>query len=287
MGKRLREDLKLKVGDSIDVYAYGQQQTFKVAGLLPELGIAGFGGGLSNAFVAPGTIAAMYARSTVPNAAYPDAVVFVSNTGGVFEGAKLTDAVVPRLEERVKGVPGADVQTAKQDLLDQADAQGDSLTQLFFGIGAFSVIAGILLLVNIFVMLSEERKSELGMLRAVGLKRNQLVRSFGLEGGIYAVVSAVVGAIVGIGVGRAIVWAAQSVFSSGDDRFALNLRFTVTPASVIAGMAIGGRHRVHHRVGHQRPHRPAQRDPGDPRPAGHRRCGGYGCARSSSVRPAW
>jgi putative ABC transport system permease protein len=240
LSEKLANQLKEKVGSSVDLYAYGQKATFRVTQLLPELGMAGYGRGLSNAFVAPGTIAALFSRSTLPNAARPDGLVFVSNQGGVFGGAKLTDAVAPRLRERVKGVPGADVQTVKQDLLDQADLQGKSLTQLFGSIGAFSVIAGILLLVNIFVMLSEERKSELGMLRAVGLKRNQLVRTFGLEGGIYAGVSAVAGAIVGIGVGRAIVWAAQSVFASGDDRFSLNLRFTVAPANVIGGMLVGG-----------------------------------------------
>ena len=40
---------------------------------------------------------------------------------------------------------------------------------LFLFIGSFSIIAGILLLVNVFVMLAEERKSQLGMLHAVGL----------------------------------------------------------------------------------------------------------------------
>jgi len=243
VGKKLAGKLKVKAGDSVDVFAYGQKSSFRVTGTLPQLGIAGHGDGLGNAFVAPGTIAAMYARSTVPNAAYPDALVFVSNTGGVFAGADSTDQVVPRLEQRVAGVSGADVRGVKKDLLKQADLQGKSLTQLFGGIGAFSVIAGILLLVNIFVMLSEERKSELGMLRAVGLKRNQLVRSFGLEGGIYAAVSAFAGALVGVGVGRAIVWAAQSVFAGGGGgggRGDLNLRFTVAPSSVIGGMVIGG-----------------------------------------------
>ncbi len=240
VGERLLEELKVNAGDNVDVYAYGQQRSFRVRSFVPELGMAGYGGGFSNAYVAPGTIADLHTRSKLSDAADPDALVMVSNEGGVFSGADVTDQVVPRLEDRVKSVSGADVRPQKQDLLEQADAQGESLTQLFSGIGAFSVIAGILLLINIFVMLSEERKSELGMLRAVGLKRNQLVRSFGLEGGIYAAVSAVVGGLLGIGVGRVIVWAAQSVFASGDERFALDLRFTVTPANVITGMLIGG-----------------------------------------------
>ena len=71
--------------------------------------------------------------------------------------------------------------------------RGDSIGQLFTGIGMFSVLAGVLLLVNLFVMLAEERKSELGMLRAVGLRRNHLMRAFGLEGACYGVVAAILG----------------------------------------------------------------------------------------------
>ena len=39
--------------------------------------------------------------------------------------------------------------------------------------GMFAVAAGILLLVNIFVMLSDERRSQLGMLRAIGMRRGR------------------------------------------------------------------------------------------------------------------
>src|SRR5205807_1408840 len=82
-----------------------------------------------------------------------------------------------------------------------ADVQGKSFTQLFGAFGAFSVLAGILLLVNIFVMLAQERKTELGMLRAIGLRRNRLVGSFSLEGWFYAIASSVVGALVGVAIG--------------------------------------------------------------------------------------
>ena len=95
------------------------------------------------------------------------------------------------LDERFADVPGVEVNSAKQDLLDNADDTSAQFKQLFGFVGAFSVIAGILLLVNIFVMLADERKSELGMLRAIGLKRNQLVRAFGMEGAVYSIVSAI------------------------------------------------------------------------------------------------
>ena len=144
------------------------------------------------------------------------------------------------LDSRVADLPGVEVVKAKQDLLENADANADQFKQVFGGIGAFSVIAGMLLLVNIFVMLADERKSELGMLRAIGLKRNQLVRAFGMEGAIYALVSAVCGVIAGIGVGRVVVIFAAGLFRRGGGFGRdLDLVFSVKSSSLTTAFMLG------------------------------------------------
>jgi putative ABC transport system permease protein len=109
-------------------------------------------------------------------------------------------------------------------VLEAAEQAGNGLGSLFLFIGSFSVIAGVLLLVNIFVMLAEERKSELGMLRAVGMKRGRLVRSFLIEGTVYALVAALLGVLIGLGVGRAVVVVAARIFSSFSDETASTWR---------------------------------------------------------------
>ena len=48
---------------------------------------------------------------------------------------------------------------------------GKSFTSMFTAMGSFGVLAGLLLLVNLFVMLAAERKTELGTVRAVGMRR--------------------------------------------------------------------------------------------------------------------
>jgi putative ABC transport system permease protein len=103
--------------------------------------------------------------------------------------------------------------------------------------GTFSALVGVLLLVNLFVMLSEERKPELGTLRAVGMKRNHLVRLFGLEGGLYSLVAAVVGAVAGIGVGKVLVVVMKSILVSEDDD--ITFVFDTRPASLATGALIG------------------------------------------------
>ena len=239
IGEALADVLDVAPGDAVEVFAYGSRRSIRVRQVLPELGLAGFAN--PAAFVAPGTIASLTADAAAEGAAPPQAMVLVSNRGGVFGAAGGSLAVRDRLEARTAGVPGVEIRTAKRDLLADADASATEFIELFGGIGAFSVIAGILLLVNIFVMLADERQAELGILRAVGLKRHQLVRSFGMEGTVYAAVAALVGALVGIGVGRIVVVVAERVINAGqDDRFHLALRFTAEASSLLGGMVIGG-----------------------------------------------
>ncbi len=242
VGADLARVLKLKVGDPLDAFAYGVRVRLRVQSVLPKLGIAGYWSGdetkSDNIFVSPGTIAGMVARSTVPNAAPPQSVVLVSNTGGVEAGAKRSDTVSRLLASRLAGV-AASVNERKRAVLDRAEASGHSLSRLYTSLGTFAVLAGILLLVNIFFMLADERKSELGMLRAVGLRRRSLVGAFATEGWCYAVVSAIAGTFVGLGLGRALMAAAAKLFAKRGDDTGIALHFAFKWASVERGLVIG------------------------------------------------
>lgn len=113
------------------------------------------------------------------------------------------------------------------------------MARLYTSIGAFAVLAGILLLVNIFFMLADERKSELGMLRAVGLRRSSLIGAFAAEGWCYAVLSAIAGTFVGLGLGRALMAAAAKLFSRPGDDSGIALHFAFRWASVQRGFVVG------------------------------------------------
>jgi putative ABC transport system permease protein len=242
IGRDLARGLKLKVGDTIDAFAYGVDLRLRVQRVLPKLGVAGYWSGdetvSDNIFVAPGTIAGMFARSTVPSAAPPQSVVLVSNAGGVEAGATRTVAVSRLLGARLGGM-AASVNARKQAVLDRAEASGKSLSRLYTSLGTFAVLAGILLLVNIFFMLADERKSELGMLRAVGLRRRSLVAAFATEGWCYAVLSAIAGTFAGLGLGRALMAAAAKLFARRGDDTGVALHLAFKWASVERGFVIG------------------------------------------------
>ncbi|HSH61814.1 MAG TPA: FtsX-like permease family protein, partial [Acidimicrobiales bacterium] len=191
-----------------------------------------------NLFVAPGTIARLQAGAPQGAAAAspPVSAVLVSNPGNVLGGAARTDEVKGILERALAGTP-ATVDPAKQHLLKSAKTNGDQFTELFSSIGFFSVLAGILLLVNIFVMLAQERKTELGMMRAVGMKRLGLVASFATEGWLYALAASAIGTVAGLGVGRLVVLVAAGIFATGD--FTLELRYQADMASIQQGFNTG------------------------------------------------
>jgi putative ABC transport system permease protein len=238
----LADGIGVAAGDDVTLHLYGSQLTLTVDRVLPQKGLAGYrtdgGTGSPNAFVAPGTVAAAVEKGIPRGAVPPSAQVVVSNQGGVEKGANHSVRVQESIEDALAGAGSVRVDPIKSDVLEAAESAGDNLGSTFLTFGMFAIIAGILLLVNIFVMLAEERKSQLGMLRAVGTRRSDLIRIFIIEGVMYSLAAAVIGAVVGIGVGWAIVTVAAPIFSSLGDS-ALDFRFSADLDSILGGFSIG------------------------------------------------
>jgi len=196
--------LGVAAGAAVDVYAYARPLTLIVDRVLPRLGLAGFSltgqQEARNVLVSPATFAAMV-RDRPAGAAAPAWYVAVSNRGGVESGVKLTDRVKDSIAGATAGID-PQITPVKQESLDAADETGKTFTQMFTAMGSFGIFAGLLLLINLFVMLAAERKSELGMARAVGMKRAELVGAFATEGFVYALVATLLGTALGVVLGR-------------------------------------------------------------------------------------
>jgi putative ABC transport system permease protein len=129
------------------------------------------------------------------------------------------------------------VQDVKRDLLDIADLAASAVTSIFVVFGLFSMMAGVMLIFLIFVMLAAERKAEMGISRAIGMKRRHLVQAFIYEGMAYDLASALVGALLGIVVGFALVTIMASIFAAEDEGFTLTRSYTLR--SFIVAYSIG------------------------------------------------
>jgi putative ABC transport system permease protein len=160
--------------------------------------------------------------------------VLVSNAGGAESGAARSDAVVRRLAP-VLAPLRLEAKASKADALRDADKAGSAFMGFFTTFGSFSIAAGILLIFLIFVMLAAERRSELGIARAVGTRRGHLVLLFTFEGAAYDLVAALAGALLGALVAYGMVaLMAKALGSQGFD-----VHYAVTLRSLLVAYALG------------------------------------------------
>jgi putative ABC transport system permease protein len=232
--------LDVGAGSRIDVFAYGKRTRLTVERVLPRRGVAGFWLGpeqaANNVLVSRQTFE--LARSGTGAGTPPVWRVAVSNRGGVESGAPLSEAVSARVRTAA-GPTGLDPQVypVKQTTLDVAEAVGAGFGSMFTAMGSFGVLAGLLLLVNLFVMLAAERKTELGMARAVGMRRSDLVAAFATEGWLFALAATTLGVVAGIGLGAVLVALSARIFATEHSSF--DLFFTLEPGSLAQSFAIG------------------------------------------------
>jgi putative ABC transport system permease protein len=160
--------------------------------------------------------------------------VLITHRGPAVEGAVGTDTTIdnlkPLLEENdLKAEP------VKKDAIDQADSGGETFTSIFLLFGQFSVAAGVLLIFLIFVMLAAERKHELGIARAVGMRRGHLMRMFAFEGALYALLASALGSVAGVGVGWLMVRVIGKAFAGSG----FEISFATSPQNVVIAFCLG------------------------------------------------
>src|SRR5262245_19469610 len=159
--------------------------------------------------------------------------VLLSNRGDEVSGVGHTDDVVDLVQPAAERA-GLEVAAVKQEGLDLADEQGNAFLSLFSTFGTFSIAAGILLIFLIFVMLAAERRTEMGIARAVGTQRRHLVQTFVFEGALYDLVAAAVGALVGLGVAYGMVEIVSGAFTNEE----LAIEHAVRPSSLVVAYGL-------------------------------------------------
>jgi putative ABC transport system permease protein len=146
-----------------------------------------------------------------------------------------SDSMRRRLVTQFNQLSDFSVNNSKRDGLDQAELAANAFTTIFVVTGLFGIASGLLLIFLIFVMLAAERKSEMGMARAIGAQRRHLVQMFVYEGTAYDLVAAGVGVALGVLTGLVIALTLGSAFASTD----LAIRPNVTLKSLAVSYALG------------------------------------------------
>jgi putative ABC transport system permease protein len=162
--------------------------------------------------------------------------ILVTHRGPAVEGGRYTSETVDRIDS-VLSSNDLEAVPVKKDAIDQADSRGEIFSTLFVLFGQFSVAAGMLLIFLIFVMLAAERKHELGIARAVGMQRSNLIRAFAFEGTLYALAASAIGSLAGVGVGWVMVRFLGKGFAGGSEDF--RIVFATSPQNVVLAFCMG------------------------------------------------
>jgi putative ABC transport system permease protein len=246
-------DLNATLGDSIVVYS-ALRATLKVVGISASDARGSFSGN-DNIFVA------MNEAQQLTN--HPGSVnyIAITNTGGLRDSIQHSQVVGLAANQTLNSIlnpppayecktdpsqaarPAATIcaYSEKQVAVNSATTSAQSLSSFLIVLSTFVIVAGVVLIVNIFVMLAEERKSEMGMSRAIGMRRGQLTKMFLFEGSLYSASAAFVGVFVGIAIAYVIVYIFATIIARF---FPVNLSqvlasFTFTPGSLFAAFTEG------------------------------------------------
>jgi len=229
IGQVLAESLDAEIGQRVTVFSKSMK-SFTIAYILKEEERAGAG---SSIYVTLDVAQDVLKQNGRINQ------ILISNSGDVYEGMDYTKEVKAAFQEvGITNDLEFKIVQNKKEILENGKENMQQLSNLFIVFGTFSIIAGVILIINIFVMLAEERKSEMGMNRAIGMQRKHLKRMYLGEGTIYALVASFVGVFFGIGIGYAIIFLLEEILKSFG---AVNILkyFTFTLSSVVIGFVSG------------------------------------------------
>ncbi len=229
LSKTAADKLAAMVGDPLTIYANNQPQELRVAAIAPDSIMTG----MTDVGGSGGFVMHLNDAQTITGHAGQISLIAVSNTGGVKDSAGYSDQAVKAVDNALSGMPYRAV-PVKQDSVKSAETAGNAFTSIFLVLGLFSIAAGVLLIFLIFVLLAAERKPEMGMARAIGMKRRQLTQMFLAEGIAYDLVAALVGAALGVGVAFLIVEMMGQII--GD---VINIKPVVTWRSLVIAYTLG------------------------------------------------
>lgn len=153
----------------------------------------------------------------------------------------LTNASEPELYAWLNSVSTTDsmelrINPAKETALEAAEDGAGALSAMFLVFGAFTIAAGILLVVTIVMMLAESRRVDEAIIRAIGLKKSDMRSLAVMEGVITSSVASTLGGLFGLVLAYFVSLGFSSVFASAG---ADGIQFSFSLNSMLVGISSG------------------------------------------------
>jgi putative ABC transport system permease protein len=216
-------DAGFRVGDTVDVLSAGPRASFELVGLFT------FGDGADTGPLAFAAFDLPTSQQITAAAGRLDAV-YVRGDPGV-------SAAELRRSLRATLGPDYDVEDARALAATGDQDVGefvDLLTGLLLGFAALGVVVGAFIIFNTFTILVTQRTHELGLLRAMGASRRQVIASVIVEAAVVGALASAAGLALGVLVARLLMSLVDSLgfrIPSGE--------IVLLPRTVVYAFAVG------------------------------------------------
>lgn len=124
--------------------------------------------------------------------------------------------------------------TNQQDVMDTMSSVSDTMTLMLGGIASISLLVGGIGIMNIMLVSVSERTKEIGIRKAIGAKRRDVLVQFLIEAVVLSGVGGIIGIISGLGIGQLV----SSLFSLSVS-FSTNVILFSFLFSLVVGVVFG------------------------------------------------
>ena len=229
MSETLAEDTDTNVGDTVRIVIDNEPLEIEIAAIGEDSILTGIAFGSQTGAASNGLAMALDEVQALTGLDGQARYIAATLPGGVEGSVDRSDAA----EEKLLNFFGEDsqygVNPVKAQAVQAAELAGNQFMSFFLVLGLFSIAAGVLLIFLIFMMLASERRPEMGMARAVGMRQGQMVQQFLAEGTLYDLGAALVGAAAGVGVAFLMVGIMDRIVGEF---------FSITPAWTFRSLAV-------------------------------------------------
>ncbi|MEA5389622.1 ABC transporter permease [Haloarculaceae archaeon H-GB2-1] len=129
---------------------------------------------------------------------YYDTVTVVAPNGDAAE------AYADRVEASLNAREDVVTVTTNEDIRENIETFTRTLNLALLGIGSISLVVASVAILNVMLMSTIERRGEIGVLRAVGVRRSEVLRMILSEATVIGLIGGSVGALLSLGVGLGI-----------------------------------------------------------------------------------
>jgi len=213
-------------GDTIALYSVlwpNQRYEFVVADLVA--------GGLLGG--APAVVLPLATLRQILNAPASINRVFIANAGDGLSGVGFSDEIAAQAAQVLPA--GFAVHEDKLNGVRFAVQAQQTFTRILALFTLFALAINLLLIFLLFALLAAERRAELGVARAVGLRRSAILWLLLFEGALYGAGAAMPGILAGLGLGLLLVALVRPTIA----QFGFPLDVQVEPATLLVAFALG------------------------------------------------